>query len=161
MQAKDLSREFPRSPFESIQGIPWLPRLIDKVRAKQAGTLGDYTPFPCGADKRFIATFHVDGGALEQVIFGGASDEEVAAWCLANAGRTPVEAAAEYRRTQFEPIAPERREYLEEYKREILASRPDLDRSALTRADNFATAICIEEGYPIPEPAEPTPGLAP
>ena len=51
--AKDLSKEFPRSPLDELDGLPWLPRLIDKVRALQAGTLGDYTPFPCGGDRGF------------------------------------------------------------------------------------------------------------
>ena len=42
MQAKDLRVEPPRRWNERIDGIPWLPRLIDKARAAQAGTLGTY-----------------------------------------------------------------------------------------------------------------------
>jgi hypothetical protein len=152
--AKDLIREYPRSPYEILQGFPWLPRLIDKVRAKHAGTLGAYTPYPCGADRRFLAAFIIDTAALEQFIAGGASDEEIAAWCLEHCGNKPAAAAPDYRRTQFQPIAPERREALETYQREILAERPGTDRAALAAADNFTKAICVEEGYPIPEPAE-------
>lgn len=42
MSAKDLTREAPRRWSESIDGIAWLPRLIDKARAFSAGTLGTY-----------------------------------------------------------------------------------------------------------------------
>ncbi len=154
MKAKDLTREYPRSPYEILQGFPWLPRLIDKVRAKHAGTLGPYTPYPCGADRRFLAAFEFDADALEAIVVGGADDREIAAWCLEHAGRKPLVAAPEYRRTQFQPIAPERLEALETYKREILAEQPGIDPSALAAADNFAKAICVEEGYPVPEPAE-------
>ena len=38
--AKDLTKEFPRSPLEELDGLPWLPRMVDKVRALQAGTIG-------------------------------------------------------------------------------------------------------------------------
>lgn len=124
------------------------------MRAKHSGTLGSYTPYPCGADKRFLAFFELDEAGLEQSIASGAGDEEIAAWCLEHAGKKPAEAGAAYRRTQFDPIAPERREYLEEYKRQILAEKPGVDRTALAAADNFAKAICIEEGHPIPEPAQ-------
>ena len=32
IQAKDLTKEFPRSPYDELAGFPWLPRLVDKVR---------------------------------------------------------------------------------------------------------------------------------
>ena len=38
----DLVNGIPRSPYESMHGIVFLPRAIDKVRAEIAGTLGDY-----------------------------------------------------------------------------------------------------------------------
>jgi hypothetical protein len=37
--------------------------------------------------------------------------------------------------------------YLEGYKAEIAKAKPDAD---LSQADNFAKAICVEEGHPIP-----------
>lgn len=48
MNAKDLTREYPRSPY-----------------AKHAGTLGAYIPYPCGSDKRFLTYFGLDVAALE------------------------------------------------------------------------------------------------
>ena len=40
---------FPRSPRETLLGIPWLARAVDKGRMAQNGSLGDYE-FPCPAD---------------------------------------------------------------------------------------------------------------
>ncbi|MDP9111376.1 MAG: DUF5069 domain-containing protein [Candidatus Eremiobacteraeota bacterium] len=42
MQAPDLTVGAPRRWSENIEGIVWLPRLIDKTRAAHAGTLGSY-----------------------------------------------------------------------------------------------------------------------
>lgn len=42
MQAPDLRVAAPRRWSEAIDGIMWLPRLIDKTRAAHAGTLGSY-----------------------------------------------------------------------------------------------------------------------
>ena len=38
----DLSRDVPRSPYEKLGGIVFVPRGIDKGRADLAGTLGEY-----------------------------------------------------------------------------------------------------------------------
>ncbi len=38
----DLTRDFPRSPRETLLGLPMLPRTIDKARAALSSTLGEY-----------------------------------------------------------------------------------------------------------------------
>src|SRR5580700_8198290 len=38
----DLTNDFPRSPRETLMGIPMLPRTIDKARALLSATLGEY-----------------------------------------------------------------------------------------------------------------------
>ena len=38
----DLTKDFPRSPRETLLGLPMLPRTIDKARAALSGTLGEY-----------------------------------------------------------------------------------------------------------------------
>ena len=145
--AKDLTREVPRSPLEEIGGWPWLPRLIDKVRAKQAGTLGEYTPYPCGADQRFLKTFGIDAAALEAKITGGASDVEVASWCQANCANDPVASARELRQSMMAPVAPERQAVLAKLVAELKEHRPDLDLSGI---DSFTKLILVEEGHPVP-----------
>ena len=46
----DLTKKFPRSPFDALAGIVMLPRTIDKCRAFLANTLGEYH-FDCPLDK--------------------------------------------------------------------------------------------------------------
>lgn len=148
LQAKDLTREVPRSPFEELGGFPWLPRMIDKVRALTAGTLGDYTPFPCGGDQRFLGALGVEPDAIKAVIASGASDEEVLAWVKSHAPEGLEGRIAAYKGGALKPVGPQLAEYLEGAKAELKQARPELDLSGI---DNFSKLICIEEGHPIPQ----------
>lgn len=144
MQAKDLTKEFPRSPYEEIDGIPWLPRMIDKVRALNAGTLGEYTPFPCGGDQGFLGALGLDADAVKAKITSGASDAEIVAWVK---GQLPADAEqriAGYKQFARSPLSGEMAEYLAGSRAELAKARPDLD---LSRVDNWARLICAEEGY--------------
>ncbi len=38
----DLTKSAPRSPYDKLEEVVFLPRAIDKGRAELAGTLGDY-----------------------------------------------------------------------------------------------------------------------
>lgn len=154
VQAKDLSKEFPRSPFDtSMGGMPWLARLTDKVRALKASTLGEYTPFPCGGDRNFLGTVGIDPDALKAVIDGGADDEAIAAWVKGNATAGYEARVAEYvaGQSQGYPEGSEYAGYLAGAIAEIKAARPELD---FTGVINFAQMICTEEGYPIPVAAK-------
>jgi Domain of unknown function (DUF5069) len=48
--APDLTRQFPRSPGEKLGAYLHLARMIDKARAKAAGTHGEYI-YPCPLDQ--------------------------------------------------------------------------------------------------------------
>lgn len=145
--AKDLTKEFPRSPFEELEGLPWLARLIDKVRALQAGTLGEYTPYPCGGDRHFLGVVGVDVDQLKALIDSGAGDNEIAQWVKAHATPGVDERLGAYRELALAPVSGESRDYLAGALAGLKAARPDLDT---TRVDNFARLMCLEEGYPCP-----------
>ena len=148
--AKDLTREVPRSPFEELEGYPWLARLIDKVRALHAGKIGEYTPFPCGGDRRFLSTLGLDPDALKGVITGGASDHEIAAWVKAHQAPDALQKLGEYRAAMTVPIPPEAGDYYKIFQESlgtVRAARPQLD---LSRVDNFNKLICAEEGHQAP-----------
>jgi hypothetical protein len=145
--AKDLTKDFPRSPLEELDGVLWLPRLIDKVRALQAGTLGDYTPYPCGGDRNFLAVVGVDADQLKAVIDSGAGDTEIAGWVKAHAAPGLDEHLAAYRERALAPVAGELQGYLDGALTELKAARPDLD---ISRVDNFTRLLCLEESYPCP-----------
>ncbi len=140
-QALDLTREFPRSPFDAIAGYFWLPRLIDKTRAHFAGTRGEYSPYPCGSDQRFIAFYGLDTEALGELIKSGAEDEAIAAWVMEHATKRTPEEVAEYYKAMAAPVAPELAGYFAEA---LKASAPGKNFTSWTQL------ICFEENHPFP-----------
>lgn len=55
---KDLTGEYPRSPRERLGGYMHLARMIDKARAREAGTNGPYI-YPCPLDKTLLSFLEV------------------------------------------------------------------------------------------------------
>mgnify|MGYP001356953375 FL=1 len=55
----------------------WLPRLLDKARAFQAGTLGTYA-YPSALDQSFMRRLGLTPSLVERQIRTGGSDEEIA-----------------------------------------------------------------------------------
>jgi hypothetical protein len=55
----DLTKTFPRSPKQKMAGIVMLPRTIDKARAFNAGTLGEYH-YDCPLDKEVFTFLGID-----------------------------------------------------------------------------------------------------
>lgn len=148
IQAKDLTKEFPRSPYDELAGFPWLPRLVDKVRALHAGKIGEYTPYPCGGDQNFLNTLGLNADELKAVITGGASDEEIGRWVKEHAAPGHEAKVQAYRHAATQPLTGEMAGYLEHSKAELAKARPELDLSGVT---NWAQLICVEEGYSVPK----------
>lgn len=144
---KDLTKECPRSPYEMLGGIPWLARLIDKVRAMQAGKLGEYTPYPCGGDQNFLGTLGLDADALKAEITAGKTDDEILAWVKAHLPADADERIAGYKARAIAPAPPEYTQWLEPAKAALAAARPELD---VAPVNNFSWLICLEEGHPYP-----------
>src|SRR5690606_20704917 len=77
--AKDLTREAPRSPRVRLGGYALMARMIDKGRATLNGTNGEYH-FDCPVDNMLFGFKGVQGADVRQVLASGASDEEIVAW---------------------------------------------------------------------------------
>jgi hypothetical protein len=144
---KDLTREVPRSPYETLGGIPWLARLIDKVRALKAGKLGEYTPFPCGGDRHFLGVLGLDPDALKAEIDADKDDDAIVAWVKAHLPADADARIAGYLEQARAPLSGEMAGWLEEAKKGLGAARPDLDLSGVS---TFGQLICVEEGHPLP-----------
>jgi hypothetical protein len=144
---KDLTREVPRSPYEKLDGIPWLPRLIDKVRAMKAGKLGDYTPYPCGGDRHFLGTLGLDADALKAEIDADKDDAAILAWVKTQLPADAEARLAAYSEQASTPVTGEMAGWLEEAKKAVAAARPELD---LDGVKTFGQLICVEEGHPLP-----------
>jgi hypothetical protein len=149
--ALDLATQVPRSPFDELEGFCWLPRLIDKKRAHDAGTDGEYSPYPCPGDKGFLKAFGVEAGPLGDVIKGGADDAAVTAWVVANAKDASAATKAAYRAQLIGPhtnlVFALFTRYLA-YKNRAAIARHGVDRSKL---DSIPKVLAAEEGHPVPE----------
>ncbi len=77
--APDLTKDFPRSPRETLAGYVIAGRALDKCRAKVAGTLGEYH-FDCPLDQQFFGFTGIDAAAFEEKVASGATDAEMAQW---------------------------------------------------------------------------------
>jgi hypothetical protein len=77
--AKNLTREAPRSPRERLGGYVIMARMIDKGRATIAGTNGEYH-FDCPVDNMLFGFKGVHGADVKQLLASGATDEQVVEW---------------------------------------------------------------------------------
>lgn len=80
----NLTQHAPRSPKESLFGIVSLPRFIDKVRASNEGTLGEYKIGPESAvDKVLIDFLGINLESFKDAA-EDMSDEELVSWINTN-----------------------------------------------------------------------------
>jgi hypothetical protein len=92
--AKNLTREAPRSPRARLGGYAIMARMIDKGRATIAGTAGEYH-FDCPVDNMLFGFKGVKGGDVRQVLASGAGDDQILAWFNKNgAQKTDAEIKA-------------------------------------------------------------------
>lgn len=72
----DLTKTYPRPGETILGGYPWLARLIDKARAYNEGTLGDYI-YPCPIDKELLAELNLTGEEFAELVEQSETDEQL------------------------------------------------------------------------------------
>lgn len=72
----DLRNRAPRSPYEKLGGVHFLPRTIDKMRAELAGTPGAYYSRR-GASVRVFQLFGIDADTFAEIVRQNPTDEGV------------------------------------------------------------------------------------
>jgi len=77
--AKDLTKDFPRSPRETLAGYVVAARATDKCRSVLAGTQGEYH-FDCPLDNTFFGFTGIDSQAFQEFAATGASDDQISDW---------------------------------------------------------------------------------
>jgi gluconokinase len=87
-----MPEQFPRSPYDAINGLVYFPRMLDKIRLHEKGVLPPlYLPhLGSGFDGRCLNLLGVKYEDVKQRVLAGEPDEKILAWCLAN-GRKPTE----------------------------------------------------------------------
>lgn len=76
---KDLTKEAPRSPKETIGGFKIIARTIDKCRALLWGNIGEYD-FDCPLDNLLFGFKGIKGDDFKAYVREGHSDESIAEW---------------------------------------------------------------------------------
>jgi Domain of unknown function (DUF5069) len=123
----DLTKQFPRSPRERLEGVAMLPRTIDKARARKAGTLGEYI-FDCPMDRRLFESMRTDGEEFLGVVTAADDDAAVASWFVRN-GHMPRGADLESLNAEIEhwgPKSDESRARFEKQRDVIAPGRSDI-----------------------------------
>ena len=75
----DLTKDVPRSGYEKLGRIGFLPRSIDKGRADLAGTMGEYV-VRWGRTERMCDFLGIETDAFIEALRTRPTDEEVLAW---------------------------------------------------------------------------------
>ncbi len=77
MRILDLRREAPRRWNEQLDGVIWLPRLIDKTRASLNGTLGAYLYGQSPVDIELLHTLGLGHRAFAEIVASAPNDPAV------------------------------------------------------------------------------------
>lgn len=88
---------YPRSPRETMDGWPHLPRYIDKIRLHLAGKLhADYQPNygTRGFDKGWLEAAGVTHAQMVEVVRRSITDGQVCDWVKQNVKKTAADRAA-------------------------------------------------------------------
>lgn len=74
----DLTLTEPRPLDAELEGYAWLPRMLDKARARTAGTSGDYL-FGCPIDHTCMARLGVTPALILDLVARHSDDADVLA----------------------------------------------------------------------------------
>lgn len=93
----DLTKNYPRSPRETLMGIPMLPRMIDKARAALSDTLGEYvfgekSPF----DMTVLQYLGLSPGEFLEGVRESPDDAAMSRWLDGHARKTTPAQAKEF-----------------------------------------------------------------
>lgn len=120
--AKDLSKEYPRSPHETLGGYVIAARMLDKCRALLNQSIDDYK-FDCPLDQHFLNFSGINSFAFKQAIEGGANDVEVVTWILEKSHQTKDIIKLwnmKMRQTRITDLPPHLQLFLEDYIKEAI-----------------------------------------
>ena len=116
--AKDLTKEFPRSPRATLAGYVLAARCIDKCRAVLNGTAGEYH-YACPLDMRWLNFVGINPDALKDFVGSGATDGEIADWISKNAKQKTRAEVIQWnnkeRDLRLSDLPPQLQEFMEDY----------------------------------------------
>jgi hypothetical protein len=116
--AKDLTKDFPHSPRETLGGYVIAARAVDKCRAVLAGTGGEYHS-GCPVDDMFLSFAGIPYQKFREFVGTGATDSEIGDWIQKTAKpRSRIEIIRwnnDLRGKRLSELPDNIQEYLEDY----------------------------------------------
>ncbi|GJL62954.1 MAG: hypothetical protein NPIRA04_16080 [Nitrospirales bacterium] len=139
----DLRTQYPRSLKERLGPYVHLPRIIDKCRAKSAGTLGEYI-YPCPLDARFLDFTGISGDDLLAAV-KMRTDDEIIQWVLQHATPRTTQEIQDWNVMMLNrgPDSEEKWVFFREVRDSLDASRQDITA--------WADLLDLEEGRNVPQ----------
>ena len=134
----NLAKESPRSPREKIADLVHLPRMIDKARAAQQKTLGEYT-YPCPLDEIMLTFLRVDSDTFQKKACTETEDA-LSSWVVSQSKNRSMgdKDAVNNRILNGQPDSPEKWDYFHEILNSINPSKTDIT--------TWVDLIDLEEG---------------
>ena len=116
--AKDLTKDYPRSPRDLLDGYVIGMRTLDKCRAFLNNSIGEYH-FNCPLDNMFFEFTGISADNFKDFVATGATDEEVADWVAKHAKPRPrieiIKWNNHHRYQRLSELADHIQEYMEDY----------------------------------------------
>ena len=141
----DLTKDVPRSPYERLGGIVFLPRAIDKGRADLDGMLGDYLS-RTGFSEVLLDFLGLSVDGFLDALRERETDEQVLEWVSANMTARSASEIEEFNRA-FIDRTPQNDEEWERY-RSFLAEIGQSHRTDITRQFD---RLDLDEGREVPQ----------
>lgn len=141
----DLTKDVPRSPYERLGGIVFLPRAIDKGRADIEGKLGDYLS-RTGFSEVLLDFLGLSVDGFLNALREREADEQVLEWVSANMTARSADEIEEFNRA-FIDRTPQNEEEWERY-RSFLAEIGQSHRTDITRQFD---RLDLDEGREVPQ----------
>jgi len=141
MEPLDLTTRPPRAPRETLAGIAFMPRTIDKLRAEMpGGTMGKYLNRTDGLSAFMCKRLGVDMDELRAVVASSANEDDVAAWLRERVSpELAAETSAKLATMTMDRLPPEFQDRVRA-NHPILAQRPELSTFfEIFEADDAAT----------------------
>ena len=123
----NLTKEYPRSPYEKVRGYVMLGRTIDKARAKLENALGEYM-YDCPLDQLLFEFLVVDAQALLGAAKTHPNNDAVVQWVQKNqASHSPTEIEKfNENLIQIGPEDEDSKAYFERARKQVAPNHPDL-----------------------------------
>ncbi|MDH4229393.1 MAG: DUF5069 domain-containing protein [Nitrospirota bacterium] len=136
--APDLTRQPPRSPREELCGVVHLARMLDKARAFEAETLGEYI-YPCPMDRMLLEFLKLDAVLLRQAA-ATRTDAQVAEWVAMHGAKYSAAEKDAFNQCLLAhaPDTPEAREHFMAQREALRPGRDDVT--------TWAALIDLDEG---------------